>query len=192
MAPRNRAASTVDNEQEAPAAQMSTEVVIPEPNYNNEMLRGITSFSSAINLAGEMFGDVEDASDVLGDGFRLLKEKDGKTQLCGKPLMLLEWSFYPSAEFGGEFAAIRLVSQESNGSVGKYVVNDGSTGIKKTLKDYTERTGRRGGLMVRNGFRESTYPFCSDCRMAVNDDHEEIEPTHGVGRGRTYYIDTSA
>ena len=187
----NRAASTEDT------ANVSTEdttaVAIPEPNYDDNALRTITSFADAINLAGETFGTVEDASDVLGDGFRLLKEGDGKTQLCGKPLMLLEWNFYTSTEFGGEFAAIRLVSQEPNGSIGKWVVNDGSTGIAKTLKEYTERTGgKRGGLMVRNGFRESTYPFCNDCRMAVKDNHKEDEPTHQVGRGRTYYIDTSA
>jgi hypothetical protein len=200
MAPRNRATSTQDTpttsteDITAPATTdpAQQQIAVPEPNYGDDTLRSITSFQDAINAAGYMFGAVEDAADVLGDGFRLLKTEDGKSKLVGKPLMLLEWSFYPSDEFGGEFAAIRLVAQEDNNTISKYIVNDGSTGVCKMLREYTEHTGRRGGLMVRNGFRESSYPFCQDCRTAVDDDHKKFEPSHVVGRGKTYYIDTSA
>lgn len=191
MASRNRAASTVDATTAEQSTQDSATAIVPRPNYDADALRNLTSFADAIDLAGEQFGTVDDAVDVLGDGFILMSKED-KAKLVNLPLLLLEWSFYPSEEHGGEFCSIRLVAQGENGSIGKYVVNDGSTGLAETLRNYTARTGRQGGLLVRKGFRESSYAYCDDCRVAVSDTHKSDEPAHSVGRARTYYLNTSA
>lgn len=191
MASRNRAASTEDTTVSTEDTSTNTAIAVPAPNYSADTLREIDSFQSAIAAAGYMFGSIDDASDVLGDGFKLMSTED-KAKLVGVPMVLLEWSFYPSQEHGGEFCALRLVAQGEGNTVGKYVVNDGSTGLARTLKEYTARTGRQGGLVVRRGFRASEYPYCDDCRVAVDDSHKADEPTHKVGRARTYYFDTSA
>lgn len=158
-------------------------------SFDPDDLRGIQSFEDAANLAAAMFGEVPEVSAMLGDGFALLSTED-KARLVGVPLILLQWDFYPG-DFGGNFATIRVVARNEDGSAGKYVVNDGSSGIAEMLALYTKRTGKNGGLMARHGFRESTYPFCNDCRVAVKDRHTEEHPDHRVGRATTYYIDTS-
>ncbi len=190
MPTKSRAKSTEDiTATETPAEGQS--IVVTRPDYSDDTLRAINSFEEAINAGGYAFGDVVDAADELGNGFTLLSTPDAKMELVGKPMMILEWAFHLSEEFGGEFVSLMVVVQEKNGSVSKYIVNDGSTGIYSMLSDYTRRTGRQGGMMVRRGFRESTYPFCNDCRMAVKSTHKEDEPGHEVGRARTFYLDAS-
>lgn len=203
MPARKRNETTVDSPAEDTATtqeyaeQLATGTgtdVVLSVKYDTADLRNISSFQDAIELAGAVFGGLEEAGTVLGDGFTLLKTDGAKARLVGKPMLLLEWSFYPG-EFGEDFAALRIVAQEDNGTISKYIVNDGSTGIAKTLREYTANTGRSGGLLVRNGFRESSYLYCEDCGTAkdITDAHKSFEgyKDHKVGRATTYYIDTS-
>jgi len=169
----------------------TTTDVVPAAHYEAETLRNITSFEDALAVAGMTMGKLDDAAEVLGDGFALLRTDGAKAQLVGKPMVLLEWSFY-AGDFGDDFAAIRLVVKEPNGSISKYIVNDGSTGVAKMLKQYSDRTGRNGGLVIRNGFRESTYTYCQVCASAkceVPDIHSKTKGNHIDAT--TYYIDTS-
>lgn len=190
MTTRNRVKSNEDiTATTTPTEEQS--IVVTRPDYADDTLRAINSFEDAITAGGYAFGNVVDAADELGNGFTLLSTPDAKMELVGKPMMILEWAFHLSEEFGGEFVSLMVVVQEKNGSVSKYIVNDGSTGIYSMLADYTRRTQRQGGMMVRRGFRESTYPFCDDCRTAVRSTHAEDEPGHKIGRARTFYLDAS-
>jgi hypothetical protein len=142
---------------------------------SNSVLRDMSTFDDIVAL----FPDgLVDASQVLGDGFTLL-DSDDKIRLVGVPLALLEWRFTDNGKFG-EFVSIRLAQLDEAGIniVGRYIVNDGSTGIKDQLKDYSTTYGQNGGLIVRNGLRRSEYDYTDDkgaTRPAV-----------------TYYLDLSA
>lgn len=156
--------------------------------YTDEQLRDATSFEDFVNLAKEQYDSVDVASDVLGDGFALLKE-EGKQRLVGLPLLLMSWSFY-KGDFGSNFVAVRVVARNPDGSASKYIINDGSTGICDTLAAYTKNTGKTGALFARNGLRASGYTYCSECGQVV-------DPTVDTGHQKdhkkavTYYIDTS-
>lgn len=198
MATKNRAASSVDtadetvNESTVEVSQRPRDVVAvgSAVRFDEETLRNLTNFEDALRLAQEEFGNVDEAGKVLGDGFALLKD-DGKARLVGVPVLLLNWDFY-DGDFGSRFVAVRLVTHNPDGSINKYIVNDGSTGIADTLARYTERTGRNGGLFVRNGFRPSEYQYCEICGTAVDagadDDHKRAGKHR---RATTYYLDTS-
>lgn len=146
------------------AAQDSAAVVTPESADNSVALRN--GFSAEELRGLETLADVQamfeahgitviDAAEELGDGFALVKNKD---QFIGRGMMVLSWAF-GAGDFGegSGFVAVRFVVQEANGSLGKYVLTDGGTGIYATLKEYTERTGVTGGLYVKNGLRKSEY-----------------------------------
>lgn len=182
------------SEEELAASTVDSAAVALSIRYDANALRGLDSFDAALALAGETFGSLDDAAHTLGDGFALLRTDGAKANLVGRPLILMEWAFYPG-DFGDEFAAIRVVAQEKNGSISKFIVNDGSTGVAKMLRDYTNNTGRRGGLVVRNGFRASDYLYCEDCGTAkdITDAHKTFAgyADHRVGKATTYYIDTS-
>jgi hypothetical protein len=133
------------------------------------------AFADALALAKEIYGEesVQLASDAIGDGFALTDNKD---QFIGKPCIFLKWTFSqgdfidPKTKEKREFASIRVVTPG-----GKYVINDGSTGICDQLRQFTmENFGRQGGLISARGLRRSDY------------EHPEY------GSATTYYIDTSA
>ena len=156
----------------ATAAQesVSTEVAVRN-GFSTEELRGIQSFADVQALFAEHQIQVVDAAEEIGDGFALTDNKD---QFIGREMMILSWAF-GKGDFGDDsgFVAMRFVVQEANGSVGKYVITDGGTGIYADLKKYTERTGVTGGMWVKKGFRKSEY----------SNEHTE----HGV----THYLDLS-
>lgn len=133
------------------------------------------AFADALALAKEVYGDesVQLASDAIGDGFALTDNKD---QFIGTPIVFLKWTFSkgdfidPKTKEKREFASVRVVSPK-----GKYVINDGGSGICDQLRQFTdENFGRQGGLVAARGLRRSDY------------DHPEY------GSATTYYIDTSA
>jgi hypothetical protein len=141
--------------------------------FSRDELMAITSFDEAIRLATEVHGHVTYADQELGDGFALLS-KDQKNLLCGVPLLLLEWKFR-GGDFGN-FVTLRVIARNPDGSVAKYIVNDGSTGIAEQLADYMTNTGRTGGMFVGKGFRRSDY---------------EVEINGETRDASTFYLDTS-
>lgn len=143
--------------------------------FSSDQLRGITDFNAAVALAQEVTGGVEQASDVLGDGFALLPT-DGKGTLVGVPLLILAYNF--SEGDNGEFVTLRVITKDNR----KLIVNDGSTGIRDQLKDYDSRSQGRS-LYVANGFRRSDYQYDD-----VNQKTGEIKKKNAT----TFYLDTSA
>lgn len=183
---QDKTSATAATPTEQPAQEVATTDL-----FSAEALRGITSFEDAARMLYLNDIEIVEAGQVIGDGFALLK-KDRKNILVGVPLLLLEWNFYPG-DYGDTFCAIRLVSRNPDGSAGKYIINDGSTGIADALKDYTERTGKVTGLMVRNGLRASDYTFCEACDRALKpgeaDEKHRDDGKHS--KATTYYLDTS-
>lgn len=172
-----------------PVDALVPEVMTQASAYDSDTMRELSSFDEAVRLATEAYGPIDDAAD-LGDGFALLKEED-KRRLVGIPLLFLEWNFYPG-DYGSMFVAIRMVARNKDGGVSKYIVNDGSTGIADQLAAYTKRTGKSGGLMVRQGFRVSEYTYCELCG-AVKCMSETVHRDSGAHKkAETYYVDTSA
>lgn len=148
----------------------SGEIVNHTPRaFSVEELRSITSFEDAVDLAVAKIGaEAPIASEELGDGFALLESRE-KDLLIGRDMILLDWSF-SAGDFDKEFVTVRLVTRDG----GRYIINDGSTGICDQLREYSDRTGRYSVLRVEKGLRKSEYK------------NEFSE--HAV----TYYLDTSA
>ena len=139
--------------------------------FSTEELRSISSFDDALNLAQAKLGKgnvIPQASEELGDGFTLL-ESEEKNLLIKRDMIILDWVF-ADGDYGDEFVTMRLVTRDG----GRYIVNDGSTGICAQLRDYSNRTGRYSMLRVERGFRKSEYA----------NEHSE----HAV----TFYLDTSS
>lgn len=160
--------------------------------FNDTELAAIDSWDAAMAAAKAAYGDVVDGSDALGNGFRKADD-DQMERLCGVPLLLLEWDFYPG-DFGEDFVSIRVIQRLDNGGIAKWIVNDGSTGIRKQLQEHQGLTGATGGLGLPKGFRMSKFFFDPDTGKALT----KQETREGLIKGRrmqparTFYLDTSA
>lgn len=152
-----------------------TDVVKPTTQLSAQDFRDVDGLDAAIALLKEAYGEeaVETASQALGDGFALTKNKD---RFIGVPLVFMHWTIsdgdYTDEETGEptKFVAARIVTEG-----GKFIITDGSTGISRQLIQYTEMTGRTF-LVAQRGLRKSDYRKIDGARAD----------------GTTYYVDTSA
>lgn len=161
-----------------PADQLVTKT------FTDEDMRNLQSFEQALALTQATHGEIVDASNVLGDGFPVLDNKN-KAKLVGVPLLLMDWTFY-DGNFGKFVSAIVAVKNE-DGTLGRWRLNDGSTGIANDLAKYTEETGKSGGLIVQGGLRASDYTYCSECRKPV-DVFEDANHRTSHAAAITYYL----
>lgn len=147
-----------------------TDVVISGTNYDPEELAGITSFDDALNLVASRIGEnnIDVASDEIGDGFKLLENKD---QICGVPLLLVTWDFHMGDH--GEFVSIKAVTKDGQ----KLIINDGSSGLYKQLAEYSAKKNKQGGMLCQKGLRRSDYKY--------TDENGNEKPA------TTYYLDVS-
>jgi hypothetical protein len=186
---KNKASSTIDGESfpgqvleseldSIPADQLVTKT------FTDDDLRSLVSFDQALALTQQTHGEIVDAERELGNGFRVLDNKD-KMKLVGVPILLMDWTFN-DGNFG-KFVSVYLAAKNEDGSMGRWILNDGSTGIATMLAEYTQKTDRRGGLLVRGGLRFSEYPYCSECRQAVDPIEDNMHASaHSLAR--TYYL----
>jgi hypothetical protein len=114
-------------------------------------------------------GDIVSAAEY-GTGFEVL-DKDAKGQLVGVPFIILDWVIN-EGDFG-EFVSLRLVTQDNR----KLIVNDGSTGIAKQVREMAE-AGEQRAVYVKKGLRRSDYEY--------TDKNGAKKPA------TTFYLDTSA
>lgn len=152
------------------------------------------AFADAMNIAEQIYGTVPEIAEEIGNGFALL---DDKNKLVGTPLVLLKWAF-SNGDFG-VFCSAAVVTKDG----GKYIVNDGSTGLCTQLREYSVNTNRYGGVVAKRGFRESTYSTCKGCgkpRSSMDDTCTATLKNGSVcgdsdtsrGTGQTFYLDTAA
>lgn len=154
----------------------------PVAHISESTLRSIESLDDVMALINVGFGGVEQAAEVLGDGFDPLEDKD---DLIGVPFVVVnfrlgegEYNKTGTTDNGapGKFLSMRVITipKTVDDPIRKYTVIDGGTGIMKQVVGWAKRSGRGGGLMCPNGLRKSTY------------NHPEYGP------GTTHYIDTRA
>lgn len=162
----------------APATETvedNSAVAIPRVDFDDLALSEISSFDDAVALVTADGTVIESASDVIGNGFAILKDK---SLLCGVELLFLGWSF--NAGENGEFVSCYVVARMPGSKVpSKFIVNDGSTGLFKDLRNYTTKTGRNKGLHVAKGLSRSDYTY-------------EDKETGEQRPATTFYLDTSA
>lgn len=187
MPPTRKKAETMEAEIVEESAATGQDIA--RRSYDNDTLRELSSWEDVIALVNEVEGGIDDVAHVLGDGFALLRNKN---LLIGQPFLMMEWHFYPG-DFGSNFVAARVAVRNPDGGISKYIVNDGSTGLGEQLAEYTGRTGKRGGLYVKNGLRASEYDFCEECRTAERDcaDPTKHKATGEYKKATTFYLDTS-
>lgn len=173
-----KAAKAADN-------TVTGEVVPTEKLFNEDQLREIDSFDAAMALVQQTLGAVTQASDEIGDGFATI-ESEEKIRLIGIPCLFIGWQFHWSTENDAEFVSIQVAGRTDGGGLLKVRISDGSTGIYRTIRAYTDRTGKMGGLFARKGLRASKY--------YVDKTTGEIfqEPGPGRKEATTFYIDASA
>lgn len=166
-------------------------VAVATRAFSDSDLRNIESWDDALAAANEAFGAIPDASTEIGNGFSIAEEDD-KRRLCGVPLLLLEWRF-SVGEFGS-FVIINAVQKLDNGSVQKWIITDGGTGIARQLSAYQGETGRTGGLGVPKGLRESRYMRDADSGETLTkaEEREYLTSNRKMVPGHTFYLDTSA
>ena|SRR5690242_14500122 len=158
--------------------EMVPEIIGDTSSYDEDALRDGATFDYYVQLAQDVHGEIVEAGHVLGDGFTLINNKG---LLVDVPFLAMEWTFR-DGDFGRPYVSVRVVARMPGGAIGKYIFNDGSTGIADQLAKYTKKSGRMGGLMVRQGLRASDY---------------EVELPDGKGGtvmspATTYYLDTAA
>ena len=151
----------------------ATDVVDPIGNFDVTTLRGIGSFDDAVALLTETYGEIEDATNVIGSGFRLGTDHD-KFRLIDTAFIIVRMTFpqsdkYKDADTGEyvHYAVLHVVTANNE----KIIIMDGGVGIYQQCEEWSVRTGKQGGLVVRGGLRVSTYDL-----------------PDGSGEGTTYYL----
>jgi hypothetical protein len=160
------------------------EVLQSTVRLDDETLREIGSFDDALKVMQDS-GDIVVADAEIGNGFAVADD-DVKMRLQKIPIALLSWTFnkgdYGKAEDGSdEFVTAHVVTKSGE----KWIINDGSTGIRRQLRTYTNRTNRQNNMVVRNGLRFSEYVIDPETGKAL--------PRGSKGdKAKTWYLDTSA
>lgn len=144
-----------------PTEETTQEVAKSNGGFSTEEMREIASFDDVQKLFEAHGIQVVDAAEEIGDGFSLV-DNDEKSRFEKREMMILSWAF-GQGDFKrldgtqSEFVAVRFVSPEPTGEIGKFVLTDGGTGIYKQLREYTDRTDKTAGLYVKKGLRSSHY-----------------------------------
>lgn len=163
--------SVAENGGQKLAGKKTSAVEVPGRNFETDELAGIKSFDDALALVKEKMGDssVGVADQEIGDGFKLLENKD---LLSSVECLFVTWDFHQGDH--GEFVSAKVVTIDG----AKYIVNDGSSGIRDQLMSYSAKKNSQGGLFCRKGLRRSDYKYTDE---------------NGVEKpATTYYLDTSA
>lgn len=141
----------------------------------SEMLAEISDFASALSAlenAGVAYNSISD----YGTGFTVID----KEKVVGVPFVVVEWRFNASALNDDGFVSAAIVTKHGD----KFIINDGSSGMRKQFREITDRRNAakhptpQNGLLVPGGLTVSNY---------------EYEDSDGKRRpARTYYLDERA
>lgn len=175
--------------------QETTTDVVPvewDTRFTKDARTEISSWDDALRLMQSEYDTVLNIHETeLGDGFRVASDDDMR-RLIGVPLMLLEWR-RNDGDFSS-FISIVAVAQNDNGTASKWIINDGGTGIMAQVLDFETKYSRNGGLVCRKGLRVSDYFTDQETGKPIS--KKELIEYHktgkATGKGRTFYLDTSA
>lgn len=150
-----------------------------------------------------------------GMGYRLIENRDDKEHLVGISLMVLPgWQVNPSGKIPGRFFTSAYVKTEypvpQLGGGTEFILNDGSTGIAQQLAELRTRCIEQElpdpVVMCAHGLKKSEYEITD---VVVDEATGEpvidrltnrpkrvprLDPVtqQPLGKGVTYYLDTSA
>jgi hypothetical protein len=138
----------------------------PDFLRDDDALASISDLDGALKLLNAQGIGVTEVRD-LGSGFVVVDNKD---QLVGKDMIILGGQF--NSGDMGVFVSLYIVTEDG----GKWIVNDGGTGICEQARKYAEK-GRLAGLRCRKGLTRSDYTTT----VTVKGKETEVE-------GTTYYL----
>jgi hypothetical protein len=146
----------------------------PDPgDFDVTTLRNLESFDDAVALLTDTYGELQDATKVIGSGFSLT-DTNGKYRLIGEPFVIIRMTFPQSTEHKdadtGEwlhYAVLHIMTRDGR----KLIITDGGVGIYRQCEEWAVRESRHGGLYVPGGLRVSEYDL-----------------PDGSGQGMTYYL----
>lgn len=121
----------------------------------------IEDIQDLYDLFQEIGVKVDNAEDVLGDGFTVVTGP-AKMALVGKPLLFAQWRFANSQKYG---PMVMIQAYEITGSGAKdyrcWRIIDSShrSGICRDMLNYTEMTDKFNGLYLRKGLAVSNYTY---------------------------------
>jgi len=134
----------------------------------DDMLATIVDFKSAMSVFADSGIPLDQVSDY-GHGFSLIKTAE-KITLVGQPMVLVQWTFNQSDKHYDEngnplpFVSVYVVTQDKR----KVIINDGSTGIYRQLRNVSDARIAKGhpmpngGLVVPQGLTYATYPYTDE------------------------------
>lgn len=121
---------------------------------SDDALHDMTSWDSAVQALQDSGVTIESISDY-GTGFAVVD----KSRLVQVPFIIVEWRFNKSLMSDDGFVSAAVVTKNGD----KWVINDGSTGIRQQLQAVTRRrlanksASPQAGLMVPAGLTRSDY-----------------------------------
>jgi hypothetical protein len=130
-----------------------TDNVVAKPDFlkDEDSLKEIATLDDAFKLLASQGLNVTEIKD-LGSGFVVV---DDKSQLVGKSILILGGQFNEGDN--GRFVSLYVV----DGDGGKWIVNDGGTGIFAQAEKYAAK-GLLSGLIVRKGLTRSDYKYTDE------------------------------
>ena len=153
-----------------------TEIAKIQKVLTDTELNSIKTIEDAIQALG-----VTDPSGLSWDAspWTLLTDKD---KLVGRAFLAVQWKFHQSKEYlGSEYVSVYVITQDSLNGETHFVINDGSTGIARQLRELTDdrelsnHPNPFSGALVKGGLKLSEY------------DRTDEKGTI-IGKGRTYYL----
>jgi len=189
--------STEDTEQvdEVMQEERAAEVMRVR-NFKDEHLAAIDTWEKAMSMATVVYGKVDNAADILGNGFTVIRDDDTKSKLIGASLLLLEWQ-QNTGDFN-DFVSIYVIQRHDDGGISKWVLNGGEAMLRQ-LQQFEDETGRNGGMGLPKGLRKSDFHFDAEKdsptfgkALTKNQVREYISKGLKAQPATTWYLDTSA
>ena len=152
------------------------------PILDDETKRAATTLFDLIGNATPV-----DASEMMGSGFAVVKDK---VMMIDRPFWVVGITFNEGDQ--GEFVSLECVTgpnEQGLGAItGKYIINDGSTGIRDQVKEILGfLRGEVRPFFVNQGLRKSDYAKGDKATGFRLDPHGEPLPA-----GTTYYLNVAA
>lgn len=155
--------------------------------FDGDTLRNIASFDDVFKLAEESGIPIESIEN-FGDGFELLKDKN---RLVGQPLVILQWAF-SAGDFTDKMSVSFIVTEDGR----KFIITDGSTGIRDQLRSVTNERVASGKtpveaqtmLLCRKGLSVSEYKTDKATGSIVPKSEYTNYPADQLISGATFYL----
>ena len=130
----------------------------------------------------QYFADQGGILEFKGSPFTLLR-KEEKSQLEDRPFTVVDTRWYDSKQFGNLVCAVMLITDEPINGENKFLINDGSTGVRQQMEAMVTHSKRRGGFRCPRGLKASHYEVWDKVDL-------DGEPMDGAKKiqATTYYV----